>query len=219
VTNEKLIEKIRKLMRKTVENGATESEAETSLLIAQQLMAKHGLSEAHVQETSITEKDTQIVRDTVDEIKRFTWWELLLSNVIADNFRCYTYRTIHNRNVRIVFFGKQADTEICKELFDIYRTIIVNLYKNYVASYPQQVRSKIRNSYVKGFLHGLMHKLKEQVANNTEMSLVLVKDTAVVQAYEAMNVKKTSLSVNESANPTHYQQGYYDSQTHNKSLK
>lgn len=219
--NEKLIEKIQKLMRKTVDNGATEAEAETSLLIAQQLMAKHGIEMVEVEEKSkATEEDEKVVHDGTD-YKRFSWWERVLASVIADNFRCYTYRNLINRQSKIVFFGQAKDVEVCKEIFSVYVSITENLAKRYVSSYPAGHRNAIKNTYIDGFIDGLKEKLKKQVDNNKEMALVLVKPEAVVKAYTDLSrgfTQAKPFNYTASRNAEHYHNGYSDAKGVGKSL-
>ncbi len=211
--NEKLIDKIQKLMRKTVDNGATEAEAETSLLIAQQLMAKHGIEMAEVVEkTKADEEDDKVVHNGTD-YKRYAWWERVLASVIADNFRCYTYRNVRSRQSRIVFFGQAKDVEVCKEIFNVYVSIVESLAKKYVSKYPAGHRNPIKNTYIDGFIDGLKVKLKKQVENNKEMALVLVKPESVVKAYTDFSKSFTTskpFNYTASRNAEHYHNGYSD---------
>lgn len=48
--SEKILDRIRKLLRLASDKGATQEEAESALLMAQRLMVEHGLNESQVEE-------------------------------------------------------------------------------------------------------------------------------------------------------------------------
>lgn len=215
MNTEKLIDKIQKLMRKTIDNGATEAEAETSLLIAQQLMAKHGIEMTEVIEKAQEISDDEKVVENTTNYKKHSWWEIMLSDIIANNFRCYTYRRIGGRQSSIVFYGQKKDAEVAKEIFSVYLTITENLAKKYVSNYPSGTRTKIKNTYIDGLLDGFSLKLRKQVENNSEMALVLVKPDALVKAYQDKSKGFRSskpFSFSASRDAEHYHNGYSDAQ-------
>lgn len=123
------------------------------------------------------------------EGKTLKWWEKILSGIIGDNFRCVAY---YRRNRPSVYFiGLKGDVEVAKEVFCYAVIVIKHLSSQYVkankAFYGDGRR--LKNDYIVGFLNGLRDKFAAQVSSKC-LSLMLVKDDAVVKAADNKKLKK-----------------------------
>ena len=115
--NEKIIEKIRKLLEMTQENGASENEAMVAALRAQELMAKYNIDLIDVQGVHTLEEEIcDIMIDMTEYEHVSTKWSIRLAGIIAGNFRCKVY-TIGKSAV--VFYGFKTDAKIASDVFKI----------------------------------------------------------------------------------------------------
>jgi hypothetical protein len=188
---EKIVDKVRKLLA-TAKGTTSEEEAQTSMLLAQKLLAKHGISMSDV---DIEEQDSKnVVEENVtDPSGRTPWWKKQLAVVIADNFKCKTFIACGYKTTKIMFLGLEVDVAVAKDVFQYAETVIDKLAKSYVGKiYRQGKPTKgIRNEFIWGFITGLQDKFKEQVEKNN-WGLVLVTDALVVQAYEDKGLRRAS---------------------------
>ncbi|QKE56545.1 hypothetical protein [Bacillus phage YungSlug] len=256
--NETLINRIKKLFNMTVENGCSESEAQSAMLMAQKLMAKNGLEMSDVELKNTVDGTSKEVKEDgiFQENTVLDWWEKSLAVIIADNFKCYTYVQRGHKKSNIIFMGLKDDVEVAKLIYNFAHSQITHLAKQYrrkrrkeleeqaipkewkkwdwetaekfaldkgfpgheiaylytmyneVPMRKKQLTSQlkkhlnvkldgvaVRNDFIRGFLGGLKEMFAEQVkTNEAEWGLVLVKDDAVVTAYEAMNFKRAKAS-------------------------
>lgn len=116
--NNDILKKIQNLLNTTTEKGASEAEAQNAILLAQKLMAKHGLDMADI-EASSNDKETkkEVIEGYGTEGFKLAWWHKSLANVIANNFRCYYFMRSFYKETRIVFMGLKEDVEIAKSIF------------------------------------------------------------------------------------------------------
>lgn len=112
-SKENYIDKIKGLLDMNTENGCTESEAQAAMLMAQKLMAKHGIDMEEV--SSTTEVSKEVVNEAAsDSTKRNSWFEPQLAMVVGENFRCHVYLA---GGTRITFLGLKEDVEIAKAVY------------------------------------------------------------------------------------------------------
>jgi hypothetical protein len=195
--NERILNKIKKALR--LANAKNDHESHTAMLLAQQMMAKYNLSMEDIEIDSVEgARQKEVVEMYVTKPTKLQWWQKELANVIADNFRCYTYfRTLRGRS-RLIFLGLKEDTQIAREVYayaqdSIEYFSIRYLDQNGIVGLSE--RTKVRNDYIAGFIRGLRDKFREQVeTNKDEWGLILVKDTDVVERYNKLNLKADSPS-------------------------
>ena len=84
----KLIDKIKKLI--ALSDSPNEHEAQSAMLKAQLLMAKHNVDMADVQGSNLLE-EAVIFGEMMDTVYTDSYWKLNLANVIAENFRCHGF--------------------------------------------------------------------------------------------------------------------------------
>lgn len=184
MANQKIIERIEKLF--SLSKSANEHEAQSALLKAQELLAKHKLSMADIElgNKSIEE----VVHDVVAVNLRSCGWKLSLANVIADNLSCYAWGI---GSSYITFLGNESDVDICKITFDFAvryieercQTIKKELKKRKVS-----VRG-VSNNYSVGFIMGLRDQYERQKQENQQWGLVLTKPEKAVEIFNAKKFK------------------------------
>ena len=159
---ESIIAKIQKMLNTTTENGATESEAETALLLAQKLMARHSLDVADIEANS-NDKETQkeVVEGFGSENVKLPWWYKQLASIIADNFRCYTFIKSYYATSKIAFLGLKVDVEIAKSVFK-FATIQI---EHYAKEYRRARRKELDKKLPDGFKKGSFEEMSEIAIN------------------------------------------------------
>ena len=181
---EKIIDKVQKLLAKANDDATTPLEAQSFMLKAQAMMAKHGLAEKDVIKT-----DCYVVQASPHEyLKRMPFYYGKLSRIIAENFRCYSFISTIKGGKKIVFVGALEDVEIAKEVFN-YATKYLAYKMDLVLTQLKFQRKGTKynhaymNDWVMGFLDGLHDQFKKQVDENAEWGLILVKDPLVNEAW------------------------------------
>lgn len=203
------IEKVRKLMEFTVENGATEAEVENAIKAAQRLMMKHNLDQKDIEVTSNDVNITSI-KSTWDkkvlalEIKSF---ENSLLTVIGNIYSCKiiitrgylkTEEFPQGRNTYDIV-GLPEDREMVKTIFESILPQIRNLYKTrYKESDKSISQFKFTSSYCLGFLEGLKEKMSAdretflKKADMKQFELIVIKKEDLVKEWisDNMNITK-----------------------------
>jgi hypothetical protein len=194
--NEKIIEKIKKLLSRA-EGNSNEHEAKVCILKAQKLMAEYNISMLQI---DCKDDVDDIIEGNIGNVGRTTWWEKNLSVIISKNFKVYVYLKQYHRGTQISFLGRETDVNIAMISFEFTEKAIKRLSKAYMAKHRGGVG--IKNDYIRGFLQGLKEQFEEQV-NKNEWGLVLVVDKDVTDVYNKKNLKKTQTSRVRTSNNNH----------------
>lgn len=198
--------KIQKLLSLAGNNPSSE-EAQAALLKAQELMARHNIS---AQEVGSAPEADPIIRQDIEGGSTCNW-KLRLAKVLADNFKCTSYRAT---GYGIGFVGHKADVDICIQLFNYTSAILEKNCRKLRSKYRKQGISTegISGDYTDGFLHGLADKFKEQVDKNG-WGMVLVKDEAIGEYIKNNGFRSTNKKGRvqaKSYNTAIYSEGYKD---------
>lgn len=171
MTEEKLLDKVRKLMAKA-ESTNFQAEAETFTLKAQALIAKYNLDIS-----ALSEEERKQVYKLVRAVhSNNEGYRKPLSAVIAKNFRC---KAIIIGNY-VHFFGHETDAEACAEVFNHLYKVSHNVGLKIERQYRAQGKSTagVANSYWVGFITGISRALDVQ---STALAVIVPQD--VVDEY------------------------------------
>ena len=198
---ENIIEKIRNLLNKSVDNGASPSEATQAVLIAQQLIAKYDIEDNELYET-VNYEIIEVQSDLTYRKFKYT-----LGQVIADNYRCRIYWEKWGRKHKAVFVGRNLDANAA--------AIVYNKMYDCVNDYANSESRKYRgqggglygayyNSAAIAFIDGIRAELEKQCEE-----LMLVRSQEVDEEFENITagwgkIKNTSLT---NAGFCNYEQG------------
>lgn len=226
--NEKIIDKIRKLL--ALATSSNENEAQNAMLMAQKLMAQHNIEMSQVEDAPV---DHDVLEEEADKKAHCTKWKRRLASVIANNFKCDIY--YHgNRKYSTIFVGKRESIDIAKMVYNSAVMFIdVNFAKywnetgkwggsfdlfgdpdlKFVHERPLSDSIRMKDSYARGFIERLRGRFEEQKreAEKQGWGLVLVKDTDVVAHMQAIHFSKGRM--NNSAteiDSASYRKGYKD---------
>lgn len=162
-----IVSKIQNLLNKTVENGATEAEAKSALLLAQKLMAKYNVELE--QETGGQEFNCSLEQTKVKSNPRNN----RLGMIIADSFavRGIIY------DGRWAFFGREANAKAAaSSLTFIHKTLEAGIRKmcaEHGLKSSERGAAYYYNAYALGFISGLKEALAAQV---TALCIVVPED-------------------------------------------
>ena len=177
-----VVEKVRKLI--ALSQSDNKHEAESALLKAQELLAKHNLKLSEIED----DKPKNVKEEKTGVSFTKGKWKSKLARVIVDNFKCDMYFKTYRKHT-IIFLGLEEDVAICKIMLEY----AIEIIKKEVAKIAREYRKNgysakgIENDFALGFASGLAAKFEEQKAKNQEWGLVLVKPKEVQEAYN--NIK------------------------------
>lgn len=155
MTNEKILEKIRKLFELS-KNNPSEEEAKSAACRAQELMVKYGIEVAEV-EDDCKQEEIEEIELSIPAKK----WKYQLARIVADNFRC---KHFYCGRDTLVFYGHSTDVNIAAETF-AYLFDMGNKLGNRLVREAKQAKGyadNVYNSCVVGFCEGIKEALVEQ---------------------------------------------------------
>lgn len=222
MVDEKIIDKIQKILAKT-SNNSSEHEVQVAMLKAQEMLMKHGLTMADIIQSEETVREKEVINIKVTQKGKTLWWVKSLSSVIGKNFRCTPLIYTFGGKSSIAYVGLKDDVEVAQRVLAFaidnikyYSTEYVN---NLVADYNKDwLKNKNiktardfvgeKNNYIQGFIHGIKIKFEEQVAKNN-WGLILVQDNAVTEYIKGLNTKRgrTERNFMTSSDTTHFDNG------------
>jgi hypothetical protein len=153
----RILERIERMLRKTVENGASEEEAMSAAMVAQKLMIEHGLSLSDVEEVRVKNEDVPIVSQEVGEAtvkevsNKSTWKDVLIAAVAVTN-RCTAYwendygyvpgsrRQVQSRKLRLI--GTEYNRFATMQIYNWLEAQIEALAKEALYEVQRQLRMK-----------------------------------------------------------------------------
>lgn len=197
------IEKIRKLLEFSVENGATEGEVENAIKLAQRLMMKHNLEQKDIE---ITSKDINVTvvpstwtgRTIMVETRAF---ENRLLTLFGKMYSCMIIikRSPITKTDSYEVVGLPEDRKI---VVDLYNSILPQVRtlsrKRYKESDKSLSEFKFTTSYQSGFVEGMREKMTAdratfgKASERKDFELIVVKKETLVTEWVAnnMNIKK-----------------------------
>jgi hypothetical protein len=191
--NDRIKAKIKALLSKTVDNGASEQEMESALKKANELMLQNFISEHDLKDFAIIEK---CVLKEVPLIK--TGYDMTIFYAsLARLFDCEYY---YNKR-RIAFFGFDQDTEFCAYFYNVIVKTCLKEKNVYVKSEHFQLMKSmyhgrtLSSSFIKGFLCSISDKMqimyKERKRNVPESFglMVIEKEQNVKNQFLNLDVK------------------------------
>lgn len=197
---DKLINRIKKLLAMANDKGASQNETEVALRMANSLLIKHNLTMTDVQVSSIQKDVIESDKNRVGfgGIKEEGRWESPLMSTLCQYNFCHsithTVTRVHGGSITVI--GKKENVEIVLYLFDVARTIFRSLSKEAYNTHRKDVLEENRplglsekdclrqkkmgyrmpwiRTYLKGCVLGLADKLeseKKQVQANQDRAI------------------------------------------------
>lgn len=185
--------KIAALMQKTVENGASESEATTAMEFAARMMKEHGITLEEIQKSG-SEASNLFETQSVKCGKQLHVVDQLVANSIAryTDTKVWSDRSTSS----IKFFGYSIDVELAVYIRDICKAAMEYEWNKYKVTVPDSAghKKRIRTIFMKNMALRLSERLKEMKGENILKSsdgkaLVIAKDNAVSREFKALSLR------------------------------
>ncbi len=220
--DDKLIDKIEKLIR--LSNSNNEHEARAAMMKARELMAKHHI---RMEDISPEERKSETVECSTTLEKFRESWVSDLAGVIAQNFRCRTLLLYWytGNTYKIRFLGVNDDAFVCMEIFRYALKVIKSRVKTMRGIFYESGKDFEYNDklvYCHGFIKGLRINFAEQTRRQKEsrkdncFALALCVPAVVDKAIESMGVEDAAPSTRPSMSRKNYMLydiGYTDGKT------
>lgn len=191
-----ILNKVRALLAKTVENGATEAEAIAAAEKAASMMADHDLSM-----DEIDVKESGVKREEFDLDKDMATYLGIVAEAIANlnGTRFWTDYIGRSANSG-TFYGLPHDVEISLHLFAVCKSAMERAVKAYerdpeIALKRITIRAAKRRSFLGGMSDRLAERLNEMAASRrrgTGTAIVPLKDAVIDAAMKDDDIKLKS---------------------------
>lgn len=171
MTDEKIIDKVKKLLALS-QNNPSVAEAEAAALKAQRLLAEYHIDMSQIDAV----EDDDIVADTT-EVGGSKKWRFVLAEIVANNFRCKMF----SMGGKVAFYGHSTDVAVAKETYEYLFTVAQKggRHEAHVQFGITGTSAGVYNSYVTGFAEGVKTALDKQC---TALMIVVPED--VKSAYD-----------------------------------
>lgn len=196
----KILEKVRALLSKTIENGATESEVEAALKMAQKLIVKYNIDQS---ELLMSENDISItlIENAFKHGEAKFWiWDLL--EIIGKGYNCVVLRKGYTDHYFWKIISFDQDRKMVVGMYETCLPLIRNLVKKRFEEkdaldlvYHRKRTSKgiFTRSYIEGFLVGLNMKLQKdkeeylKLEDKTKYELIVIKKDDLIEAWREID--------------------------------
>ena len=161
---ESILKRIQKLLKLSVENGASENEAMQAADKAQKLLQEHNLSISDLKDEDQVEpmdsEDVEVDRDL---------WKGYIRNATAKLYFCKTYTTMkldkHYRKVKVItFVGRKSNrlvaTEMCKYFINTIERLTAEEFKAVPGS--RASINKMSHAFKQGAASRLSRRLEDK---------------------------------------------------------
>jgi hypothetical protein len=188
INRDNLIEKIRALMSKTVDNGCTEAEALAALDKARAMMDAYEVTEADLQ---LTKAESAVLHSEPPSSLDPHGIKLGISVDIAKFCDCKIWKA----PTGLVFCGLPADVSLATRLIDSLAAFVqAELTRHLMGS----IAPKGERRFINGFLAGCCKRINDRLTALCEQSaavatcngreLVAIKSTAIADKMKASNI-------------------------------
>jgi len=193
IERESVLNKIRALLAKTMENGCSEAEALAALGKAQAMRDAYAVTEA---ELNLTKEEKAILRREPPGTKdphRIKWF---LVGAVSKFCNCEGWRRRRDDGGGIVFCGLPSDAQFASWLLDTLANFVQAEIVNFLME--AEPSNEDRSAAIRGFVLGITERISERLRELCEQSvtlatsnakaLVVVKDAAIKAKLDELGI-------------------------------
>lgn len=199
---DKVRTKIAALMKKTQENGASESEAMAAMAIAEKLMSEYGVTLDDIKNNAQNTRDFTKRRFGVGKklsvldkivapaIARYTDTKVW-NNLVFAGFkqgRTSTGKARMKTESNLMFYGYSVDVELAEYIYNVCDIAIDTEWNRFMVTVPRGMRKQIRSSFILGMTVRIRDRLDEMKKDNVVRSgskdLMVLKSQLVETAFK-----------------------------------
>lgn len=181
-----IVEKIKKLLAHSVENGATEAEAVAFALKAQRLIAEND-----IEQWELGDEQRREVIEEESNVNLPRSWSRWLATVVAENFRCKIFLRPVKQGDYVknyaVFVGYVQDAQAARIVFERLRRVAERAGN--ASRKKHSGASWAYNSITLGFVEGVKGELEKQC-----QALMLKVPSDVSDYFEDLSLTRTRKS-------------------------
>lgn len=187
MSNQSIINKIRAMLSKTVENGCTEAEAMAALEIAQRMMNEYEVTE---DDLKLEGEKAFIEISDMKDTHNIQW---RLAYQISQFTETYSF----GNKKAVKFAGLKGDVDFAIWLSQTLTMFVQTqlkdfMWKNKLTVLRGQKRNRVINSFIIGCCSGINKKLREMVASRTanpnSTALVVAKKALIDDAVKDLKI-------------------------------
>lgn len=173
---ENILNKIKNLLNKTVENGCTEAEAMSAIVTARKLMLKHKVEEKDL----VNKSEKDIVKVCLDKYNVSIPWLYLLIDVFTSNFGIMKCIRKVGKIQHFILFGFKDDVDCVIELIKCAYEVAEEKADKYAREYRELFGTAkgVKYAWFEGFVAGIRVNYEEQNKNG-EFALMIKVDKSV----------------------------------------
>ena len=174
----KLLERIKALLSKTVENGCTEAEAMSALSMAQSMMDAY---EVTAEDLAETEKESAI-RETMKDMRDPHHIRAYITRAIGKFTNTKSYRhEFKSQKWKYHFIGLQSDVEFAVWLTETLTMFVQKELKNYIwANHYTSLEPSHKRRIINGFVIGCTNRITERLNALSEQAVPTANGTALM---------------------------------------
>src|SRR5215831_18168945 len=193
IERESVLNKIRALLAKTMENGCSEAEALAALGKAQAMRDAYAVTEA---ELNLTKEEKAILRREPPGTKdphRIKWF---LTAAVSKFCNCKGWRERRDQGGGMVFCGLPSDAQFATWLLDTLTAFVQAEIVNFLME--DAPSNEDRREAIRGFVLGCTERISERLRELCEQSaalatsnakaLVVIKDAAVQAKLDELGI-------------------------------
>ena len=199
IERESVLNKIRALLAKTMENGCSEAEAMAALGKAQAMRDAYAVTEA---ELNLTKEEKAILRREPPGTKdphRIKWF---LSGAVSKFCSCRGWRQRRDEGGGLVFCGLPADAQFATWLLDTLAAFVQGELVNFLME--DEPSNEEHREAIRGFVLGCCERISDRLselcqqsttlATSNAKALVVIKDAAVQAKIDELGIHLRSNS-------------------------
>jgi Protein of unknown function (DUF2786) len=209
---EKIVEKIKALMSKTVDKGCTEEEALAALDKARALMDAYEVTEADLQ---LTKEETAVLRSEPPNSLDPHNIKFHLMGAVAEFCSCQTWQWRKREGKAVTFCGLPSDAQLATWLLDTLATFVqVELANHLMNTLPPRGE---RRSVIRGFVDGCCERISDRLralhaqsaaaATSNRRELVVIKSAAIDAKMEEWGIHVSGLCLGGQTDSGSYKAG------------
>lgn len=197
--HDKVLNKIRALLAKTIENGCTEAEAMAALDMAQSMMDAYDITEDELQQTK-----------TEEVIKRNSEWKTDPHNIkqclgVSIGYFTDCKAVLDRRNFSknkkgvMVFYGLPSDTDFAIWLLDTLGYFVFAELAKHLRVNKDQIFPFNKDEHIRGFVRGCTNRISKRLndlkdaskvkSNNQRNALTVIKHDLIEKKMKELGVK------------------------------
>lgn len=185
MSDEKLKDKIRKLLNMTVENGCTEDEQESAMRMAAGLAARSGIELEALRAKDTTAAQRKAIKKTVNQ--EFKLHQTLAAQAAAELYGCDLFLYDKGRQ-GLLFVGREENIEMAEQtMFWLMRQVELLYKQSLPKGMTQKERAEFRKTFKAACAHRVMLRARDLMMdmrmNERSAQAATGQNALVVQGY------------------------------------